>query len=91
MIKLTDEEVEQVIDIAYTTCEKYILGKVSKKTFEDITITIDLESLDEGFDLDISIDLDSDIQLPEDLSQTAVDKSLEAVDEYIDNRNKSLR
>ena len=90
MIPLTDKEVEEIIELAYTTSEKYILKHVNKKEFEDINITINLTRGEDSFDIDIDIDLDSDAQLPDDMAQTAVDLSLEAVDEYIEKRNNDL-
>lgn len=90
MIPLTDNEVEEIIDLAYSTSEKYILKHVNKKEFEDINITINLTCGEDSFDIDIDIDLDSDAKLPEDLAQNAIDISLSAVDEYVENRNNNL-
>ncbi len=90
MIPLTDKEVEDIIELAYSTSEKYILKHVNKKDFEDINITIYLERGEYNFDIDINIDLDSDAELPEDLAQNAIDLSLDAIDEYINKRNKNL-
>ena len=90
MIPLTDKEVEDIIELAYSTSEKYILKRVNKKDFEDINITINLERGEDNFDIDINIDLDSDAELPEDLAQNAIDLSLDAIDEYINKRNKNL-
>ena len=90
MIPLTDKEVEDIIELAYSTSEKYILKNINKKEFEDINITINLERGEDNFYIDINIDLDSDAQLPDDLAQTAVDLSLAAVDEYIEKRNNNL-
>ncbi len=90
MIALTDKEVEEIIEIAYSTSESYILKHVNKKEFDDIDITINLTRGSDSFDIDINIDLDSDAQLPDDLAQTAIDLSLEAVDEYVEKRNAQL-
>jgi len=90
LIPLTDKEVEDIIELAYSTSEKYILKHVNKKDFEDINITINLQRGEDNFDIDINIDLDSDAELPEDLAQNAIDLSLDAIDEYIDKRNKNL-
>ncbi len=90
MIPLTDKEVEEIIELAYVTSEKYILKHVNKKEFEDINITINLNRGEDCFDIDIDIDLDSDAELPDDLAQNAIDLSLDAVDEYVEERNKRL-
>lgn len=89
MIPLTDKEVEEIIDLAYSTSEEYILKHVNKKDFEDIDITINLERGEDNFDIDINIDLDSDARLPDDLAQTAINLSLKAIDEYIAKRNNN--
>lgn len=90
MIPLTDKEVEEIIELAYSTSESYILKHVNKKDFEDINITINLERGEDNFDIDINIDLDSDAQLPDNLAETAVELSLNAVDEYVEKRNNNL-
>ncbi len=90
MIPLTDKEVEEIIELVYSTSENYILKYVNKKEFEDINITINLNRGEDNFDIDINIDLDSDAKLPEDLAQNAIDLSLDAVDEYIEKRNNNI-
>lgn len=90
MIPLTDKEVEEIIDLAYSTSERHILKYVNKKEFEDINITINLIRGEDNFDIDIDIDLDSDVTLPDDLAQTAINLSLDAIDEYVENRNSKL-
>jgi hypothetical protein len=90
LIPLTDAEVEEIIELTYNTCEKYILKHVNKKEFENIAITINLNRGVDCFDIDIDIDLDSDSQLPDDLADKAIELGLEAVDEYIENRNNNL-
>lgn len=89
MKALTEEEIDQIIDLAYNTAQDTILKDMNKKDFEDINIQINLESLDDGFDIDIDISLDSDIPLDDNLSKKAVDNSLKAIDEYIEKRNAS--
>ena len=83
---LTDNEVDEIVELAYVTCENYILNFVNKKEFEDISITINLVRGADNFDIDIDIKLDSDSLLPDDLASIAVDKALIAVDEYVENR-----
>jgi hypothetical protein len=89
LIPLTDKEVEEIIDLAYSTSEEYILKHVNKKDFEDIDITINLERGEDNFDIDINIDLDSDARLPDDFAQTSITLSLEAIDEYVAKRNNN--
>lgn len=84
---LNDNEVDEIVELAYVTCEKYILNFVNKKEFEAINITINLVRGADNFDIDIDIDLDSDSLLPDDLASNAIDKALGAVDEYVENRS----
>lgn len=90
MKPLTENEIDEIIDLAYNTSEKYILNYVNKKEFENIDITISLDTDEDSFNIDINIDLDSDVRLPEDLSQKAIDASLEEVDKYVEKRNANL-
>lgn len=90
MKPLTENEIDEIIDLAYNTSEKYILNYVNKKEFENMDITISLDTNEDSFNIDINIDLDSDVRLPEDLSQKAIDASLEEVDKYIEKRNANL-
>ena len=88
MIKLTQDEADEIIKLAHNTAEKYILDNVNKKQFEDINIMINLKALEDSVDIDINIKLDSDVELPSDLSQKAIDLSLDAVDEYVQARKE---
>lgn len=90
MIPLNESEINEIIDLAYTSCEKYILKYVNKKEFENIIITINLNTTEDSFDIDIDIDLDTDMKLPEDLASNAIEASLKKVDEYVENRNSKL-
>ena len=90
MIKLTQDEADEIIKLAHNTAEKYILDNVNKKQFEDINIMINLKALEDSFDIDINIKLDSVVELPSDLSQKAIDLSLDAVDEYVQARKERL-
>lgn len=90
MIPLTDKEVEEIIELAYTTSERHILKYANKKEFEDINITINLNRGEDSFDIDMDIDLDSDTRLPDNLAQEAIDLSLSAVDDYVEKRNAKI-
>ncbi len=87
MKPLNDSEVNEIINLAYDSCQKYILNYVNKKDFENIQITINLNTTNDSFNIDIDIDLDSDMKLPENLANSAIDVALKAVDEYVENRN----
>ena len=87
MKKLTNEEIDEIIDLAYETSKNNILKYVNKKDFEDIEILINLDSHEDSFDIDIEIKLDSDFELPPNLAEESVNKSIEAIDKYIEKRN----
>lgn len=87
MKPLNDSEVNEIINLAYDSCQKYILNYVNKKDFENIQITINLNTTNDSFNIDIDINLDSDMKLPENLANSAIDVALKAVDEYVENRN----
>ena len=90
MKALTEKEIEEIIDLAYNTAQDTILENTNKKDFEDINININLESLENGFDIDMDINLDSDMPLDEELSTKAINNSFKAIDEYIEKRNSLL-
>lgn len=90
MKPLTENEIDEIIDLAYNTSEKYILNYVNKKEFENIDITINLDTNENSFNIGINIELDSDVRLPKDLSQKAIDISLKEVDKYVAKRNANL-
>ncbi len=90
MIPLNENEVNEIINLAYDKASEYILSHISKKEFENIDITINLDTTSDSFSIDIDINLDSDIELPANLSNKAIDLSLEAVDKYVEDRNNKL-
>lgn len=90
MKKLNDKEVDEIIDLAYNEASNYILKNVNKKEFEDIEIKINLDAHEDSFDIDIKIELDSDVELPDNLSDDAINAAMDAVDEYVTQRKKRL-
>ncbi|MBE6493420.1 MAG: DUF3194 domain-containing protein [Methanosphaera stadtmanae] len=88
MEPLSNAEIDEIINLAYETSKKNILKHVNKKDFEDIEILINLDSHEDSFDIDIEIKLDTDFDLPDNLAENSVNKSIEAIDKYIENRNK---
>ncbi|OED30676.1 DUF3194 domain-containing protein [Methanosphaera sp. WGK6] len=90
MIPLTETEIQEIIDLAYNSAEKYILKKVNKKEFEDINITINLNNSSDSFNIDINIELDSDLELPETFADDAIEISLKEVDKYVEERNNKI-
>lgn len=86
MRKLTDQELDEISQIAVEAAENFILSRVSKKEILDLQINVELTS-QEGLDVDMYVDLDLDELSAADeneISQKAVDVALERIDEYID-------
>lgn len=86
MRKLTDQELDEISQIAVEAAENFILSRVSKKEILDLQINVELTS-QEGLDVDMYVDLDLDELSAADeneISQKAVDMALEKIDEYID-------
>lgn len=86
MRKLTDQELDEISQIAVEAAENFILSRVSKKEILDLQINVELTS-QEGLDVDMYVDLDLDELSAADeneISQKAVDMALERIDEYID-------
>jgi len=84
--KLTDQELDEISQIAVEAAENFILSRVSKKEILDLQINVELTS-QEGLDVDMYVDLDLDELSAADeneISQKAVDVALEKIDEYID-------
>ncbi|OPY24361.1 MAG: hypothetical protein A4E27_01260 [Methanobacterium sp. PtaU1.Bin242] len=86
MRKLTDQELDEISQIAVEAAENFILSRVPKKEILDLQINVELTS-QEGLDVDMYVDLDLDELSAADeneISQKAVDMALEKIDEYID-------
>lgn len=86
MRKLTDQELDEISQIAVEAAENFILSRVSKKEILDLQINVELTS-QEGLDVDMYVDLDLDELSAADeneISQKAVDIALEKIDEFID-------
>lgn len=86
MRKLTDQELDEISQIAVEAAENFILSRVSKKEILDLQINVELTS-QEGLDVDMYVDLDLDELSAADeneISKKAVDIALEKIDEFID-------
>jgi len=84
--KLTDQELDEISQIAVEAAENFILSRVSKKEILDLQINVELTSQG-GLDVDMFVDLDLDELSAADeneITQKAVDTALEKIDEFID-------
>ena len=85
MRKLTDQELDEVSELAVETVEKFILSRVSKKEILDLHINVEI-SYENRLDVDILVDLDLDelSTIKEDeLVENAVDAALKTLDKFI--------
>jgi len=84
--KLTDEELDQISDLAVETAENYIFSRVSRKEILDMDIQANI-SYDEELHVDLLVDIDLDelTSVDEnDLAESAAEKALEELDIFVD-------
>lgn len=84
MRKLTDQELDEISQIAVETAESFIFSHVSKKEVLDLDIKVELIHND-GLDVDVQVDLDLDelSSADDSIALEAVDHALEAVDKFM--------
>lgn len=86
MRKLTDQELDQVSNLAVETAENYIFSRVSKKEILDLNINADV-TYDKILDVEISVDIDLDDLSTvdeEQLAEDAVEAVLCELDTFVD-------
>ncbi len=87
MRKLTDQELDEISDVAIEAAENFIFTRVSKKEILDLHINADI-TYENELNIDISVDLDLDELSQADVKEIvegAVDAALEKLDKYIDD------
>lgn len=86
MRKPTNQELDQISQIAADAVEEYIFSRISGKEIHDIDINIELK-YNHVLDVDIMLELyiDQLSNSSEDIVEKAVDSAMEAVDRYIEN------
>jgi hypothetical protein len=85
MRKLTDQELDEISDMAVETVEEYIFSRISKKEILDLHINAEI-SYEDGLDVDIQVELDIDLLSrvdEEKIVKEAVDSALEKLDNFI--------
>ncbi len=86
MRKLTDQELDEVSEVAVVAAENYILSRVSKKEILDLDINADI-TYEKVLDVDVTVDIDLDDLSAADgneLAENAVEAALKALDIFID-------
>ncbi|RLI22703.1 hypothetical protein DRO54_00555 [Candidatus Bathyarchaeota archaeon] len=84
--ELTDEQIEEICEIAEEAAREYILSKIPLKKISDFDITVEVEGLKP---LNVSVEVS--LELPplmqkynvEKLTKEAVKKAFEAVDRHL--------
>ncbi len=85
MRKLTDQELDEISDIAVEATENFIFSKVSKKEILDLHINVEL-SYEKELNVDVLVDLDLDELSAADeteIAEKSVDAALERLDKFI--------
>lgn len=86
MKRLTDQELDEVSEVAVVAAENYILSRVSKKEILDLDINAGITYKD-VLDIDITVDIDLDELSSTDeneIAENAVEAALNALDIFID-------
>ena len=84
--ELTDEQIEEICEVAEEAARKYILSKVPLKKISDFDITVETEGLKP---LNVSVEINLELSPlmrnfdTEKLVKEAVKKAFEAVDKHL--------
>ncbi len=84
MRKLSDQELDEISEIAIKSAESFIYSRVSKKEVIDIDIKVELD-YHEGLDVDILVEIQFDpLSTPdESIAEDAADCAITEIDSYL--------
>ncbi len=84
MKKLSDQELDEISEIAVKSAESFIYSRVSKKEVIDIDIKVELD-YDEGLDVDIQVEIQFDpLSTPDEgIAEDAADCAITEIDIYL--------
>ena len=84
MKKLTDEELNEISEIAVSSAENYILSRVSKKEIIDIDINVELIYSDE-LDVDVTVNIIFDDLCSADpqIADDAADHAIKEIEKFL--------
>ena len=84
MRNLSDQELDEISEIAIKSAEDFIYSKVSKKQILDLDIKVELD-YDEGLDVDINVDIQFDpLSRPdENIAEEAADHAIAEIDSFL--------
>lgn len=85
MKKLTDEDLNEISEIAISSAESYIFSKVSKKEIIDIDINIEL-NYENGLDINVIVDILFDDLSSADskIADDAADYAMNEIEKFLD-------
>ena len=87
MRKLSDQELDQISDLAVETAETYIFSRVSKKEILDLNINANV-TYDKILNVEVLVDIDLDELSATDekeLAENAVEAALYRLDSFVDD------
>ncbi len=84
MRKLSDQELDEISELAAKSAENFIYSKVSKKEVIDLDIKVELD-YHEGLDVDIQVDIQFDpLSKPdENIAEEAAAYAITEIDNYL--------
>ena len=84
MRKLSDQELDEISELAIKSAEDFIYSKVSKKQILDLDIKVELGYHD-GLDVDIHVDIQFDplSQPEENIAEEAADHAIAEIDSFL--------
>jgi hypothetical protein len=82
--KLSDQELDEISELAAKSAENFIYSKVSKKEVTDLDIKVELD-YHTGLDVDIQIDIQFDplSKADKNIADEAATHAIGVVDEYL--------
>jgi hypothetical protein len=82
--KLSDQELDEISDLAVKSAENFIYSQVSKKEIIDLDIKVELD-YDKGLDVDIDIDIKFDplSKSNNTLAEEAANHAIIEIDNYL--------
>ena len=85
MRKLSDQELDEISELAVKSAENFIYSKVSKKEILDLDIKVELQ-YHEGLDVDVQVDIQFDpLSNPdESIAEDAAEHAISEIDSYMD-------
>ena len=85
MRKLTDQELDEISELAADAAESFIFSKISKKEVVDLDINVELHH-ESGLDVDVTVEilLDDLSSADESIADEAASYALKAVDNFVE-------